>query len=752
MFPPYYGIGGRRWAKHADGLTKLGYTVHVICARNPFKEESLWTVTIKNNPNIIVHELSAWYPKVLVDFNHSFFKKIAYKFWITVLPIFTKGSFLDRAIFWKRPMIKKAKQIIKKHQITNVIATGGPFGVMYYAVLLKKHLKNIFLINDLRDPWTWGPNWGFSNLNTDRMKYEKNLEYLTIKNSDIITVPNMEMLRYLHLNYPEFKDKMLELPHFFDISELSAPVKTKSDKIRLVYYGNIYQDIEGFLDNVASFLSKHKDKFIFDIYTDKKHHKVFFEKYNADNVSTYPQENAKKLFKKFSNYDFVFIITPNYGKNNIATKFFEIFYTKTPIILYSEKGLAGEYLENNSLGFHVDAESLERKMLELYGGKKFKFNENFEINKYELKNVVDQIDSIVSIGKNYSIHPKKNLLLTFDYELFLGAKSGTAENCIIAPTENILELLKKYSIKKSLFFVDTIYLMRLYSVDNDEGAKKDCELISKQLIQILKDGHYIFPHIHPHWLEATYNRDSKQWILKDLDKYRFHNINNEERDLLFRISINFIRQIQESANVFYDIDSYRAGGWCIQPFEDFKPYFEKYGIKNDFSVLSDFKLLNDKFYYNFLNIPYKNVYRFESDIEKEDINGKFTEFSITNITMSNKEKIKNKIFMKVLYRLNYKSFGDGLAVIKSEEKTIISDSFIRNSKSNIEIASIELLTIPKLKIYKKFIENNSYIHLITHPKMLTKHNLYCFDRYLKFITKNYSLETNYKRIENNNAE
>ena len=55
------------------------------------------------------------------------------------------------------------------------------------------------------------------------------------------------------------------------------------------------------------------------------------------------------------------------------------------------------------------------------------------------------------------------LLLTFDYELFLGGKSGTVNNCLIKPTDLILKLLKKNNLS-SIFFVDTIYLYRLKEI------------------------------------------------------------------------------------------------------------------------------------------------------------------------------------------------------------------------------------------------------------------------------------------------
>ncbi len=752
VFPPHYGIGGRRWAKHADGLTKLGYTVHVICAKNPFKKTSLWYDVVKNNPKIILHQLPTWYPKVLVDFEHNFFQKILYKFWVTVLPFFTKGSFLDRTIFWKRPMLKKATEIIRKNQITHVICTGGPFGVMRFSTLLKKKFNDLFLINDLRDPWTWGPNWGFPSLSDKRMAHERKMELETMKRSDIISVPSDDMRDYLISRYPEYADKFIRIPHFFDPQELKliAHPKKETKIVRFIMYGNIYHNIEPFIKKTIELFAKYASETSLDVYTDKLEYAKAFKAGGATNVTFHGQIPAAELFGKFGDYDFVFLLNPKYNRNNISTKFYEIIYTKTPIFIFCDDGLGPKFLVDNHLGIHSDLSTVDEKFKSVVKKEsKFIYNKEYDIREYSLENIVQTIATHLNQEAVSSNDNKvKNVLLTFDYELFLGSKSGTAMNCIIEPTNNILNLLSKYNITKSLFFVDTVYLMRLAGINDDEGAKEDYKLIFSQLVHILKSGHFIFPHIHPHWLEASYNKASKHWVLNDIDKYRFHNITNEEKNLLFNISIDFIKRIQESAGINYHIDSYRAGGWCIQPFEDFKPFFEKYDIKYDFSVLSNFKLLNEKFFYNFSNFPKAKIYRFDSSIEKEDNAGKFTEFSITNVELSNKEKIQNKLFLKVLYKLNYKNFGDGFALVKPEDKTIISDSFVRSSNANIEMTSIELLTIPKLKLYKKYTENNSFVHFITHPKMLNKHNIFCFEKYLKFILRNFRVETDYKKMIN----
>ena len=72
---------------------------------------------------------------------------------------------------------------------------------------------------------------------------------------------------------------------------------------------------------------------------------------------------------------------------------------------------------------------------------------------------------------------RKNILLTFDYELFLGKRSGSAQKCMIEPTNELLKILLKNNAK-AIFFIDTTYLDQLERVSiNHQKAKKDLEII-----------------------------------------------------------------------------------------------------------------------------------------------------------------------------------------------------------------------------------------------------------------------------------
>lgn len=749
VFPPYYGIGGRRWARHASELTKMGYTVHVICAKNPFDEKSLWWNLVKDNPHIRIYELPRMYPKVLVKFEHHLFQKILYKFWVTLLPFLTKGSPLDRTIFWKSVMLRKAKKLIIKHQINHVICSGGPFGAMYQVTELRKWFNNLFILNDLRDPWTWGPNWGFPNLEPKRKAYELSLESKAIENADLFSVPSLDMSIYLKNKYPQFKEKFIHLPHFFDPEEAIPQPKSSSDKIRLVMYGNIYHNIHDYVVRLAELMHQYREAFTLDIYTDKQHHKQTFVERQADNVRFFDQMDARELFKKFADYDYVLLFNPSYNINNISTKFYEIISTKTPIILFCEKGLGSDFLVTNHLGLHADLTNIA-ELLEKLADRSihFHYNRDYDISHFSLEAVTRSVSDILLKARPFVIphqqeKPGKDILITFDYELFLGARSGTVDNCMIKPTAKLIGLLEKQHITKALFFVDTIYLMRLIERPEKE-AQEDYEKIRTQLCLLLKKGHLIFPHIHPHWLDANYDRSSNQWELQNIDKYRFHHVNEENRNELFEFSMSFIQGIQEQAQVFYDIAGYRAGGWCLQPFSDFLPFFKKHGIRYDFSVLKNFKNFSPDVFYNYTKVPRKAIYRFHESVETEEENGPFKEYSISYIGI--KHKLLHRLYAKYLSVLGVRNLGDGLSVKKTEEQIMkdVEEGLTNNTTGNIEMVSIELLKLSKMNAYKHLIHYNTYTHFISHPKMLSPHNLKSFDKLLTHIQKRYRVQTDYE--------
>lgn len=341
---------------------------------------------------------------------------------------------------------------------------------------------------------------------------------------------------------------------------------------------------------------------------------------------------------------------------------------------------------------------------------------------------------------------QKQLLITFDYELFLGKRSGFVDESMIFPTKRLLKILNKYGIH-SVFFIDTVYLLRLQEMAlRNQSCKDDFNKISQQLCELVEQGHYVYPHIHPHWLDAEYLSDKNSWSLNNTSRYRFHKISFEDRNKIFDGSIHLLKSIIHPKFPSYLVNGHRAGGWCIQPFSDYKPFYEKHQIIYDFSVISGFYQFTDAQHFDFSKAPSKDIYKFNDDVCEEVPDGPFTQFNISSIEIGAMLNICNKLWLKMQYKLmNDHTFNRGIGQESKElpgfTPALPSGKNLGNSRW--ERISVELINSVKLTQYLRFLEKHPYMHFISHPKMITIHNLSIFDKFLEKAFKKYSIETDF---------
>lgn len=337
---------------------------------------------------------------------------------------------------------------------------------------------------------------------------------------------------------------------------------------------------------------------------------------------------------------------------------------------------------------------------------------------------------------------KKLVLFTFDYELFLGKKSGSVESCLIIPTKQLLSVLHTYKFK-AVFFIDTVYLLRLKEIAQQyPRAANDLALISEQLKTIVEDGHYIFPHLHPHWLDADYLPDVNEWSLTNLRYYQFSSLPKEKQDYLFENSIATIQSVVQNIKTDYKIDSYRAGGWSIQPFEYFKPQFLKNGIYNEWSVIPGNYLISDAHTFDFRNAPVDlPVYHYNDDVCLESKDGIFKEWTISCIAFSSIGKWFNFKINGVLKRLGKleKQKGSTVSSMIKEEGDIYS-----NKNKKRMIASFEGLNYFTLRKYFSAIERKNYFQFISHPKLITPYEFNIIKKLLKKLKSYGNIETDFR--------
>ena len=216
--------------------------------------------------------------------------------------------------------------------------------------------------------------------------------------------------------------------------------------------------------------------------------------------------------------------------------------------------------------------------------------------------------------------------ITLDYELFLGDKSGTPENCLIYPMRDLCQVASKHSYKY-IIFVDAAYLLRMYQLrDSYETVRKQYDLVCSNVKELAESGHDIQLHFHPQWMYSSWDEDRNEWRI-DRDHYKLSDMEPE-----------FSNETMEAAKelldglVGYKTSAFRAGGFCLENFEDYKELFMKLGIRIDSSVARNAFVSSPIHSYDYRRIPNAQIYRFKDSIKEESIEGDFYELSISSVS------------------------------------------------------------------------------------------------------------------------
>lgn len=760
-FPPTSGIGGRRWAKFAKYLQRMGYDVTVIAAENISEEKSVWS---KDVEGINVITLPYNFLKSVALPKTDLYHKFSYYLNLSILKLRDKGNYFDKSVFWEQQIQKKISELIEKKKIDCVIVTSGPFRLSNYVTKLNAKFPDVKFIVDFRDLWTEDIEISsFASLPLSRRTEEKRLEKETVYMADKVISVAPELNNYF--SSLTISKKFAVIPNGYDpedFKDLQLSPKTDSNKIKFIFTGTLYINlsyiIEPFIKALAQLKQVEPDlfnklEFEFIGRFPEKYLQLINENKVSEAFKFTKSLVLQEVYAKIAASHYCMLFLNDVYSFALSTKFCEYISQKKKIIIVSNKGPASEFITENNLGYWVNPNyalpDLKKIISSTFYDKASDWNSTFDPETFSIPKLTQQLAAIIEekVEKTSSVK-NRHLLLTFDYELYLGKRSGSVQNCILTPTAKLLEVLKQNNFTKAIFFVDTTYLKRL-TESTEPACQTDLQQVKNQLIEILKNGHYIFPHLHPHWRDAVYDSIINQWRLESTEHYRLHTISETERDELFSFSIQLITDLMAKANVNYKIDSYRAGGWCLQPFTILKPHFEKYGLINDFSVLRGFKITGKNIFYDFSVTPRQNIYSFSNEVEKMDEHGKFTEVVISTLSISNKNRFFNKFLHKYMWYTKNRSFGDGFSAVDGETSVIKSiQNMEKETIDKAEMVSIELLTYYTKSAYKNYLAENDFMHFISHPKMVSKHNLDSLNDFLAYANANFDLNTDYKNMIN----
>jgi len=310
---------------------------------------------------------------------------------------------------------------------------------------------------------------------------------------------------------------------------------------------------------------------------------------------------------------------------------------------------------------------------------------------------------------------KKKIILSFDYELFFGDKSGTVQKTLIEPTNALLDSMDKAGLKGT-FFVD-VMMLKYLKQEGVERTDSDYKLIVDQLHDLLKRGHRLELHLHPHWVDAKYLGQGL-WDFSDFRHYMLSSFSIEEIENMFLEGYETLTKIAHQIDASYKIVAFRAGGWAIQPFDIFISSFRKCGIVVDSSTCFGMFSKRPNRGFDFRDVPAKEKYNFSNDIRVENSNGPFVEIPISTY--------KKSLFHKLLYPL-YRFWGyfdnstDGTHIRICESTGIVRKKIKKIDFGNIMLT---LSTLPPLSVfYSVWSSHNQIVCIIDHPKDLTKATL-----------------------------
>ena len=318
-----------------------------------------------------------------------------------------------------------------------------------------------------------------------------------------------------------------------------------------------------------------------------------------------------------------------------------------------------------------------------------------------------------------------NILLTFDYELFFGDSSGSVEKCMLQPTEDLLAIARGNEVVYT-FFVDVGYLIASKKYPELDAER---EHIEAQIQLMVKEGHSVQLHVHPHWEKAEWKEG--QWHSNTSGNYKLSDFSEEEAHSIIE-KYKQVLELITGKTIF----AFRAGGWCIQPFSHIQNAFRASGLSVDSSVIPGGFLMTDDYHVDFTNAPRKSRYNFQKDVCIEVENGDFTEFPISSLRYS-------PLFFWKLYILGrllpakHKMIGDGKFLSQGGRKRSVLTTYTDYHVSTDGYYASKLSSGLQKSINLKFNE----MVVIGHPKGNTSYSLSKLKNFIELNQNNHCFTT-----------
>lgn len=259
LFPPVGGIGVQRALSLAKYLPACGYEVHVLKATNaggPVYDPDL----VRQIPSFVkVH--TAFTPEIpfairqklwaMLATSKNLNRKVARNTaarisWKRYLIGLGKRALSpEPEILWVPFALRKARQIIKRHDIKFVLITVPPFSALVLGTALKREFPSLLLVSDFRDEWLsfYLKDFEFQNSEHTRRRAET-IEREAVESSDLVVAVNRSSCAEIRHRYPGQPDsKFAVIPNGYDADVFASfqPRPHASARMVVTHVGTVYK-------------------------------------------------------------------------------------------------------------------------------------------------------------------------------------------------------------------------------------------------------------------------------------------------------------------------------------------------------------------------------------------------------------------------------------------------------------------------------------------------------------------------------
>jgi|SRR6185437_3134010 len=329
------------------------------------------------------------------------------------------------------------------------------------------------------------------------------------------------------------------------------------------------------------------------------------------------------------------------------------------------------------------------------------------------------------------------LILSFDHELSLGGVSSYSKN-LFDPANRILELADKINVPIT-YFTDILCALKFRDWDNINFYKP----YKKQIQQTLLAGHDVQLHLHPHWIDSTWEdgkfKPSKAYGLGSFkDRQPPNNISG-----IVKQGTDLLKEICNEAIPNYKCIAYRAGGYNFSPCtEDILEALYANGIRIDSSVAKGFCFASNISKVNYRQMPKAANWTIplNGPLSAESLHGLYE----IPIASSPRNILNNIPFLikRVLYkRRSFDSGGRGIHEGNTSKLLKLKRLFPKTawmvSFDDYAINNKDLHKILGCHLKKHKNEDTVIASTISHPKAMGSYNLELMKEFVESVREKY---------------